>query len=167
MKKADVIAKLDLYKDRPVEVAINGAGDITVYGNMEGRWLFDGGDFLIAVATNTPNGRFDLGGTSQREMPFTIINIDYDDVVYVKSFIKYNEVTDTISALTPVGTDKSIDDIVKEISTSSIMKANSPRGYVQANYNKPNGPYGRFRGSAVSTEIDGLPKDIKDLANKE
>ena len=34
MDKAEVIAKLNLYKDKPVEVAINGAGDITVYGNM-------------------------------------------------------------------------------------------------------------------------------------
>ena len=167
MKKANVLAKLDLYKDKPVEVAINGAGDITVYGNIEGRWLFDAGDYLVAVSTNTPNGRFDLGGTSQRELPFNILFIEYDDVVYVKSFIEYNKVKDTLSTLTPIGTSKSINDVIKEISSSSIMKANSPRGYIHADYNKPNGAYGRFLGSAVSTDIDGLPQDIKDLANKE
>jgi hypothetical protein len=166
MDKAEVIAKLNLYKDKPVEVAINGAGDITVYGNMDGRWLFDGGDCLIAIATNTPNGKFDIGGLSQRDYPFTILHIGYDDIVYVKGYIAYDKVNDTIKNLTPLATDKSINEVVNEIATSSIMKAASPRGFVNANETAPGGSYGRFMGSAISTNIDGLPKYYKDMVDK-
>lgn len=167
MNKNDVLAKLDKYKDSPVEVAINGAGDITVYGNIEGRWLFIEDTGIVAVAKNTANGRFDIGGSSQREMPFTIMHIEWGDIVYVKSYIKRDEIDSTLSGLTPVGTSKSFAEVLKEISSDSILKANSPRGFANADYNGPDGPYGSFKGSAITTSIDGFPKSYENLVNKE
>ena len=155
MKKADVIAKFEEFKDRPIEMATNGAGDITLYGNIEGRWLFTTDSCVVAVAKNTANARYELGGQTQREMPFSILYVNYEDVGYVRSFINKDTIQKDLENLTPGASSKSIDEIIKEIESDSILKAHSANAY--------GSPFAQFKGSVISTSIDGVDKDYKNL----
>ena len=63
------------------------------------------------------------------------------------------EIFDFIHSLTPVD-GRDIDDVIKELESDSIRKANSPMGFSN---NEENKSYGVFKGSAISTDIGGIP----------
>lgn len=161
MDKAKVLALLNKYKDVPVEVT-DAANSTMFYANIEGRWLFDGGDYLIHVSKNTGNGKFAIADIDQRQRPFTIQYITYDDVMSVRAFIdnKPGSARAIISELTPLGTSKSKDEVLKAIESDSIYKASSTSGYLNASETAPDGAYGRFTGSYISTSKDGIPKNV-------
>lgn len=169
MDKAKVLSLLEKYKDTPIEIT-DAANSLMFYGNMEGRWLFDGGDYLIAVSKNVPNGKYDVAEINQRQRPFTIQYITYDDVISVRSFIdnKPGSVDAIIGSFTPLGTSKSKADVLKEITSDSIYKASSTSGFLNEKQNAPDGAYGKFTGSYISTSKEGIPQNVLDkLLNTE
>ncbi len=161
MDKAKVLSLLEKYKDVPVEVT-DAANSTMFYANIDGRWLFDGGDYLIHVSKNTGNGKFAVADMDQRQRPFTIQYITYDDVISIRAFIdnKPGSARAIISELTPLGTSKSKDEVLKTIEGDSIYKASSTSGYLNAAETAPDTSYGRFTGSYISTEKGGIPKNV-------
>ena len=163
MNKSVVLAKLEEYKDRPVEL---GLLDVkSIYGNIEGHWLFDGGDCIIHVEKNVSNSLYEIPGITQRDKPFSITSIYYDDISYIKSYIDPGKgnIQKDLGSYTPIGTSKSGEDIIKEIEGDSINKAIAPRSFQNVDNVAPNGQYGTFKGSVISTSIDGLPKIYNNL----
>lgn len=167
MNKADVLAKLEKFKDRPVVVQIADEAALA-YGNIDGHWLFVDGDVLVEVMTNSTDPIYGFSSDVQTVHPFKISYFDMDQVIAVKSFITNDagDISDNVSGLEPVGTSKSIDDIIKEIESNSIRKALSPRGNLNTPDVAPGGSYGAFKGSAVSTSRDGIPQYMKDALLK-
>lgn len=171
MKKEDVLAKLEEYKDRPIEIGLSDEGAM-IYANIDGHWLFtDGGDNLVEIKKNSSDGTYGFSSNNQREHPFVITTTPFDAVMYVKVGIKNasGDIAEKTSGLTPVGTDKTLEEIVKAIESDSVRKANSPRGNLNTPAVAPGGygGYGEFKGSAVSTTIDGVPQYMKDSLIKE
>ncbi len=167
MNKSIVLAKLEEYKDRPVEL---GLIDVkSIYGNIEGHWLFDNGDCIIHVEKNASNPGYEIPGLTQREKPFAITAIHYDDISYIKSYIAPGpgEVEKDLGSLEPLGTSKSKDDIIKEIQGNSIYKALAPRSFQNVEDVAPGSQYGTFKGSVISTSKEGLPKYYDKLVNKD
>ena len=161
MDKTKVLAAINKFKDRPIEIKIDG--DITVYGNYEGRWLLDGGDYLIAVAKNTPNGSFQLNGSTQNDKPFSITYSSYNDVFQIRSYIdsESGSIQSDIGSFTPLGTSKTIGEVVEELESDSIHKASSPRGFQNVDNTDYKSSYGHFRGSIISTSSEGIPENLK------
>ena len=123
MNKSVVLAKLEEYKDRPIEI---GLLDVkSIYGNIEGHWLFDAGDCIIHVEKNVSNPGYEIPGLTQRDKPFVMTSIYYDDISYVKSYISpgSGEIEKDLGSYNPIGTSKSKDDIIKELQGNSIHKA--------------------------------------------
>ena len=96
-------------------------------------------------------------------VPFEIVN-------YVRTHIKNEpgDIQTIITNMEPVGVDKTLDEVIKEIESDSIRKAMSPRGNLNVSDVNTQGSYGKFSGSAISTEIGGIPQYMKDdlLASK-
>lgn len=168
MLKADVLSKLDEYKGRPVQIGLSDEG-IVLFGNIDNHWLFIDGDNLVEVRTNTSIDNHGTSTINQQQSPFVVTTVSMDNVVYVRSFIK-NETGDIktmIGSLTPVGTDDSIDTILKAIEGNSVRKAMSPRGNLNSSDVNTKGPYGAFKGSIISTDADGIPQYLRnDLLEK-
>jgi hypothetical protein len=164
MDKSKVLAKLEEYKDRPIEITIDGANDMTFYGNIEGHWLFDGGDFLVHVVKNVSNGKYEIANLSQREKPFAMHMITYDAVKSIRTYIDKAEgaIKTDLGSFTPIGTSKSITDVLNEIESDSIRKVSSPSGYLNVKETAPNGAYGKFNGSYISTTKEGIPQNVRD-----
>ena len=120
MNKADVLAKLDLFKDKPVEIGIQDEG-IIIHANIDGHWLFVEGENLVEVKVNSSDGTYGFSGAIQQVNPFKITYYPIEDVYYVRSYIANDpgDIADKLSGLEPVGTDKSMDDIKKERHRSS------------------------------------------------
>lgn len=156
MDKTKVLDILSKFKDRPVEVRLDG--DITFYGNMEGRWLLDGGNYIVAVTKNTQNGSYQLKGSTQNVKPFTITYASYNDVFNIRSYIGHEpgDIQSDVGSLTPLATSKTIGDIITELQTDSIHNAASPTGYLDTEDTKDGSDYGHFRGARVTTSIDGF-----------
>lgn len=168
MLKADVLSKLDEYKGRPVQVGLSDEG-ICLFGNIDNHWLFIDGDNLVEVKTNTSIENYGTATINQQQSPFVITTVSMDNVVYVRSFIKNDtgDISTMVGSLTPVGTDKSLDEIIKELEGNTVRKAMSPRGNLNTPDVNTKGVYGAFKGSVISTESDGIPKYLKDdLLNK-
>ena len=165
MNKADVMAKLEEYKGRPIQLGLSDEGAM-LYSGIEGHWLFVQGDNLVEVRKNTFDSAYGFTTSSQKQSPFSVMVVPFEIVNYVRTFIT-NEPGDikkiVTSDMTPVGVDKTIDEMIAEMEGDSIHKAMSPRG----NLNTPDvgtkGVYGGFKGSVVSTTIDGIPKYMNDL----
>lgn len=168
MLKADVLSKLDEYKGRPVQVGLSDEG-ICLLGNIDNHWLFIDGDNLVEVKTNTSIENYGTATINQQQSPFIVTTVSMDNIVYVRSFIKNDsgDISTMIGSLTPVGTDKSLAEIIKEIEGNTVRKAMSPRGNLNTPDVNTKGTYGAFKGSVISTESDGIPKYLKDdLLNK-
>jgi len=167
MNKADVLAKLDKFKGQPVEIGVQDEG-IIIHANIDGHWLFVEGDNLVEVKVNSSDGTYGFSSAIQQQNPFKITYFPFEDVYYVRSYIANDpgDIADKLSGLEPVGTDKSFDDIIKEIEGNDIRKALSPRGNLNVSDVAPGGPYGTFKGSAVSTSRDGIPQYMKDALLK-
>ena len=165
MNKADVMAKLEEYKGRPIQLGLSDEGAM-LYSGIEGHWLFVQGDNLVEVRKNTFDSAYGFTTSGQKQSPFSVMVVPFEIVNYVRTFIT-NEPGDikkiVTSDMTPVGVDKTIDEMIAEMEGDSIHKAMSPRG----NLNTPDvgtkGVYGGFKGSIVSTNIDGIPKYMNDL----
>lgn len=165
MNKADVMAKLEEYKSRPIQLGLSDEGAM-LYSGIEGHWLFVQGDNLVEVRKNTFDSAYGFTTSGQKQSPFSVMVVPFEVVNYVRTFIT-NEPGDikkiVTSDMTPVGVDKTIDEMIAEMEGDSIHKAMSPRG----NLNTPDvgtkGAYGGFKGSVVSTTIDGIPKYMNDL----
>lgn len=167
MNKSIVLAKLEEYKDRPIEI---GLLDVkSIYGNIEGHWLFDGGDCLIHVEKNVSNSSYEIPGLTQRDKPFVMTSIYYEDISYIKSYIApgAGEIEKDLGSYSPIGTTKSKDDVIKELQGNSIHKALAPRSFQNVDEVAPDLQYGTFKGSVISTSKDGLPKYYDKLVNKD
>lgn len=166
MNKSVVLAKLEEYKDRPIELGLLDVG--CVKGNIEGHWLFDGGDCLIHVEKNVSNASYEIPSLTQREKPFIMTHIYYDDISYVKTYIApgSGEIDKDLGSFTPIGTSKSSDEILKELQGNSIHKALSPRSFNNVSEVEPGSSYGTFKGSVISTSVDGLPKIYDNLVKE-
>lgn len=166
MNKSVVLAKLEKYKDRPIELGLLDVG--CVKGNIEGHWLFDGGDCLVHVEKNVGNASYEIPSLTQKEKPFIMTNIYYDDISYIKTYIApgSGEIDNDLGSFTPVGTSKSSDEILKELQGNSIHKALSPRSFNNVSEVEPGSSYGTFKGSVISTSVDGLPKIYDNLVKE-
>lgn len=167
MTKADVLAKLEEYKDKPVIVGVGDEG-IVLYSGIEGHWLFVDGENLVQIKLNSNEGIYGVSGITQQENPFIVITVSFDYVAYVKGFVSAEpgNIAKMTNGMTPIATEKSLDDIRKEIGESTIVKALSPRGNLDVSNVAPGTSYGKFLGSAISTSANGFPKYIDDLVTK-
>lgn len=165
MNKADVMAKLEEYKGRPIQLGLSDEGAM-LYSGIEGHWLFVQGDNLVEVRKNTFDSAYGFTTSGQKQSPFSVMVVPFEIVNYVRTFIT-NEPGDikkiVTSDMTPVGVDKTIDEMIAEMEGDSIHKAMSPRGNLNTPDVGTNGAYGGFKGSIVSTNIDGIPKYMNDL----
>lgn len=163
MNKADVLAKLEEYKGRPVEIGLSDEGAM-LYSGIEGHWLFVQGDNLVEVKKASGDGTYGFSTVNQNQAPFVVTTVPFDIVNYVRANIRNEpgDIKTMLSGLEPVGTDKALDDIIKEIEGDSIRKAMSPRGNLNTPDVNSKSSYGTFKGSAISTEIDGIPQYMKD-----
>lgn len=165
MNKEEVLYMFNKYKDRPVEID-TGDSAAVLRGNIDGHWLFMYGDSVIEVKKNTPDGTFNIANTNQPQCPFKVTAMSIDAISYIRSVIntEAGDVEKQIGDLEPVGTSKSIKDILTEMETDSIYHASSARGFLNADENAPGTMYGQFRGSVLSTDIGGVPENtIKTL----
>ena len=161
MLKADCLKKLEEYKDRPVVLGGSDQGE-TFYGNIDGHWLFDEDNMLVEVKTNTMDGTYNFNVVAQNISPFVITCMPYETINYVKVFSTHDskDIHNLMKNMTQVGTSKSKDEVMKDIESSTIRKACSIRGNNEnTSYG---GPYGPFNGSIISTERNGVPKNVKD-----
>lgn len=167
MDKSKLIAILEAYpKDRPFIIGLADQGAITL-GGYPGHWLFVKDEYLIHIKVNTPDALYPMPGTTQKTYSFKMTYIPIEIINYVEMFIgaENESISDYISGLTPIGTDKTIEEISAEIENSSIRKSQSTRGALNDPHVAPGGDYGKFTGSMISTDINGLPKYIKDSLN--
>lgn len=162
MTKSDLLAKLEMYKDKPIIIGLQDEGQC-MFGNISGHWLFIDGDNVVEVRINT--GITGVSKIGQNEVPFIVTYAPVDTVGYVQAFIgdKAGSIAETIGSLTPVGTSKSITDIQSEIESNPVRKALTPRGNLNVDDVAPGKSYGQFKGSAISTSISGLPKYYNNL----
>lgn len=161
MLKADCLKKLEEYKDRPVVLGGSDQGE-TFYGNIDGHWLFDEDNMLVEVKTNTMDGTYNFNVVAQNISPFVVTCMPYETINYVKVFSTHDskDIHNLMKNMTQVGTSKSKDEVMKDIESSTIRKACSIRGNNEnTSYG---GPYGPFNGSIISTERNGVPKNVKD-----
>ena len=163
MDKELVLNKLEEYKDRPVEIALSDEG-IILYSNVEGHWLFSDGDNLVEIKKNCSDGAYGFSTVNQNQSPFSVLTVPFNQVLYVRLYIKNNpdDIRNIVGNLNPVGTDKSLDEIISEIEKDSIRRTMSPRGNLNTPDVNTKGSYGKFNGSAISTEIGGIPQYMKD-----
>ena len=164
MNKADVLAKLEEYKGRPIQIGLSDEGAM-LYSGIEGHWLFVQGDNLVEVRKNTFDSAYGFTSSGQKQSPFSVMVVPFEIVNYVRTFIT-NEPGDikkiVTSDMKPVGVvDKTVGDMIAEMERDSIHKAMSPRGNLNTPDVNTKGAYGGFKGSAVSTSIDGLPNYMK------
>lgn len=160
MEKVDVLAKLEEFKDRPIEIYCDNS--IMLYANLPGHWVFTNDNELIEIAKNSSRGLAGVEGMSQNEAPFIITYTTFDMVQYIKGYIPPNseKIKSIVSGMDPIGTDKSIDDVIKEICQDSIILANSPHGF-QNDKRYYDDTYGQFSGTFISK--DGkLPQGLLD-----
>lgn len=167
MNKADVMTKLEEYKGRPIEIGLSDEGAM-LFAGIEGHWLFVQGDNLVEIRKNISDGNHGFNTINQQQSPFCVMVVPFEVVNYVRSFITNDpgDVKTMTTGLEPVGTDKSLDEIIKELESDPVRKASSPRGYTNNTNAGFDSPYGKFRGSMLSTDIDGIPKYIRDELTK-
>ena len=161
MLKADCLKKLEEYKDRPVVLGGSDQGEV-FYGNIDGHWLFDEDNMLVEVKTNTMDGTYNFNVVAQNISPFVVTCMPYETINYVKVFSTHDskDIHNLMKNMTQGGTSKSKDEVMKDIESSTIRKACSIRGNNEnTSYG---GPYGPFNGSIISTERNGVPKNVKD-----
>lgn len=163
MTKADVLAKLEEYKDRPIEIGLSDEGAL-LYSGIDGHWLFMQGDNLVEVKKNISDGTYGFASINQQQSPFVMTTVPCEIVNYIRIYItnEPGDIKKTIKDMEVVGVSKSLDEIIKEIEGDSIHKASSPRGNLNVSDVNTKGSYGRFKGTAVSTNIDGIPGYMKD-----
>lgn len=163
MTKADVLAKLEEYKGRPIELGLSDEGAM-LYSGIEGHWLFVQGDNLVEVKKNSSDGTSGFSTVNQNQRPFTVTIVPFEIVNYVRTHIKNEpgDIQTIITNMEPVGVDKTLDEVIKEIEGDSIRKAMSPRGNLNVSDVNTKGSYGKFSGAAISTEIGGIPQYMKD-----
>lgn len=163
MTKADVLAKLEEYKDRPIEIGLSDEGAL-LYSGIDGHWLFMQGDNLVEVKKNISDGTYGFTSINQQQSPFVMTTVPCEIVNYIRIYItnEPGDIKKTIKDMEVVGVSKSLDEIIKEIEGDSIHKASSPRGNLNVSDVNTKGSYGRFKGTAVSTSIDGIPGYMKD-----
>lgn len=167
MLKEQVLAKLEEYKDKPVEIGIGDEG-IVLYGGFDGHWLFTKDDVLIEIKKNSNEGTYGVGSITQAELPFIVISTSYDMISYVKGYIphKAGAIAEALKGLTVAGSSKSLDEIQKEMESDSILSVYSARGNLNTENVEPGTAYGMFMGSAISTEKGGLPKYMDSVLTK-
>ena len=166
MTKADIIAKLEEYKNRAIEIGISN-DDAVAYSGIDGHWLFIDDNSLVEVKKNSLSGSFST--INQQQSPFSVLIIPFENVNYIRTYIRNepDDIRNVIGGFTPVG-DKSIDDIIEEIESDSVRKASSARGNLNVSDVNTRGVYGKFTGTAISTDIGGIPQYMKDdLLNNE
>ena len=139
------------------------------YGNstrkiMEQKGKIDGIEGvvsdLIHVEKNVSNASYEIPSLTQREKPFVMTHIYYDDISYIKTYISpgSGEIEKDLGSFSPIGTEKSKDDVIKELQGDSVHKVLGPRSFQNVDNVAPGSSYGTFKGSAISTSIDGLPE---------
>lgn len=161
MNKEEVLYLFDKYKDRPIEID-TGDSAAVLRGNIDGHWLFLKGDSVVEVKKNTPDGSFNVANTNQPQCPFKVTVLSFDNIAYIRSFIYHDagDVEKQIGDLTPIGTSKSMAEILKELQTDTIHNAASATGFLNTESTAPGTMYGNFRGSVLSTDIGGIPENV-------
>lgn len=157
MLKEEVLKKLEEYKGRLIEVGLADEGAV-LYSGIDGHFLFTSGNNLVEVKKNAGDGTYGHS-SGQQQYPFKITVVNFDTVNYVRTYFgkEIEDIGKIISGLEPVGTNFTFEEIKKKLETDNIRKALSPRGNVNDGNTDPGSSYGRFTGSVVSTNIDGLP----------
>ena len=170
MTKADVMAKLEEYKGRPIELGLSDEGAM-LYAGIECHWLFVQGDNLVEVKKNSSDGTSGFSSVNQNQRPFTVTIVPFEILNYVRTHIKNEpgDIQTIITNMEPVGVDKTLDEVIKEIESDSIRKAMCPRGNLNVSDVNTHCVYGKFSVSAISTEIGVIPQYMKDdlLSSKE
>ena len=124
MTKADVMAKLEEYKGRPIEIGLSDEGAM-LYAGIEGHWLFVQGDNLVEVKKNSSDGTSGFSTVNQNQRPFTVTVVPFDIVNYVRTHIKNEpgDIQKIITDMEPVGVDKTLDEVIKEIESIDDYEA--------------------------------------------
>ena len=166
MTKTEVLALLEKYKGRVIEIGLSDEGAL-LHGGIEGHWLFTKGDNLIEVKKNTPDGTYGYASTSQYRSPFVVTTVQFDTVNYVRSYVKTDagDITTMLDGFTPVATDDTLQEIITAMEGDSIRKASSTRSETYSDQTKYGGEYGTFKGTYISTDLNGIPAYVKQSLN--
>lgn len=162
MTKEEVLEKLEQYKGRPIEIFCDNA--IHMYIGLAGHWVFSDDTGILEIRKNAVSDKGDINGMGQYESPFVITYTEWEHIQYIIAYIPPDaeKIKSILDALTPVGTDKTKEEISKEILTDSIIQAKMA---IPSNFNSlyATDPYGQFPGYDVSTSINGPSKLIKHI----
>ena len=164
MERADVIATIEKYKGKPITLGLADQA-VVIWSGVAGHWLFYSDTCLVEIRVNTSSqGLYSEFTVSQNKFPFLITYVQYDTINFIRSYVGHEpgDIQATLEGLTPIHTDKSIQEIAKEIESNSVRKSQSVTGSVNDPIAAPGGPYGSFKGSMISTDINGLPQYVKD-----
>lgn len=125
IEKADVIALLNKLKGAPAMIIFTEG--TRMYTGIDDFYLFAGDKQLVQVCKNAnPYEGTVIHGMTQQDSAYKTIYGDYDDIAIIISF-KGNtvkDVLDQINGLTPIGTELSINDIKKKITTDPLFGSN-------------------------------------------
>lgn len=164
MQREDVIDIIEKYKGKPITLGLADQA-VVIWSGIDGHWLFYSDTCLVEIRVNTSSqGLYSHSVVSQTQFPFLITYIQYDTINFIRSYVGTEEgdIQANLEGLTPIHTDKSLQEIAKEIESNSIRKSQSVTGSMNDPVAAPGGTYGSFRGSMISTEINGLPQYVKD-----
>ena len=120
IEKADVIALLNKLKGAPAMIIFEDG--TRMYTGIEDFYLFAGDKQLVQVCKNAnPYEGTVIQGMTQQDSAYKTIYGDYDDI---KIIISFKDVIDQINGLTPIGTELSLNDIKKKITTDPLFGSN-------------------------------------------
>lgn len=167
MTKAAIQDALNRFKGKPAKI-VGTDSSVAIYVGLEGRWAFFTNDGIAEVRSNTIGSHhFGVSGMSITESPLSYVFISFDDIESVEVYCQDTDMAEALSGLTPVDENKSFDDCLKEIQSASINKAMSPRGNLNTAPTGFDSSYGKFMGSAISTDKEGFPDYMLKDVNKE
>lgn len=165
MTKEEVLARLEQFEGRPIEVFCDNVN--IMYANIEGHWLFSDDTGLWEIRKNAPSPTPNVIGMTQEESPYIVTYTEFEHVQFIKAYIEPDaaKINELLDGLTYIGDNtKTIDEVKKEITSDRIMVANSPRGFQDdKDLYGPNGKsYGQFTGTLISMDKRGFPKAVED-----
>lgn len=162
MIKADVLKKFEEYKDRPFKIGMSDEGQV-LYSGIDGHWVFVDGDNVVGIRKMGINGTYGIPGMTQQESAFSVYTAPMELINYIEGYIpnKAGEVAKALEGLTPAGTSKSLEEIQKILESDSIHKAASTAGGLDVDDKAPGKTYGKFMGSYISTDKDGIPTNVE------
>lgn len=166
MTKEEVLEKFEQFKGKPIKIFCDNA--IFMYVGIEGHWVFTDDTGVLEIRKNGPADPSGVPGMDQNESPFVITYTEWEHIQYIMGYLPPDtqKITNILQNLTPIGTDKSIDEIIKDITSDRILMSASPRGWID-DERAFSDSYGQFPGFSISTSVNGPDPYVKHLLKKQ